>query len=66
LSLASACRYNAITRSVDPRIRIHDMTHERHITYAITSNPRVRAVRVAVSQRLMSSCAAVSGGFAAT
>jgi hypothetical protein len=66
LSLVSASRYNAITRSVDPRIRIHDMTHERHITCAIIPGPRVRGVRVAVSQCLMSSCAAVSGGFAAT
>jgi hypothetical protein len=58
-------RYNAITRSVDPRIRIHDMIHERHITYAIIPDPGVRTVRVAVSQCLMS-CAALSGGFAAT
>jgi hypothetical protein len=47
-------------------MRIHDMTHERHLTDAITSDPSARAVRVAVSQRFMSSCAAIPGGFAAT
>jgi len=58
-------RYNAITRSVDGFIFIHDMIHERHIFQTIASDILVRSV-VAVSLSLMPSSAARIGGCAAT